>query len=253
MPASWSPEANVLTLLLSPVPRAGPCVAVSSLAPGPEGFPSSAAPGEVAGTARALQSTVASGAGGTPGRIRKIDRVCGHFRRKRIGFIHSDSDTGRKHLANLPQGGRTPGRGSGVCLRTAGREGCLRPAQKALPGSRSRVERRVVDHGSYAQYAEILRASRKLSGDAQFLAVNSGAQQMVRLLGADAEGLIFSQVVPFPMVRGHPVVREYPRCPAWPAELKQEPSFSSLEGFINAKVLAEAPAARRPGESRAKA
>jgi ABC-type branched-subunit amino acid transport system substrate-binding protein len=90
-----------------------------------------------------------------------------------------------------------------------------------------------------AQYAEIIRTAKKHGGRAQFLAVNSGAQQMVRLLGNDSRGLIFPQVVPFPWFDATPVVREYRealKAHAPSAEL----SFSSLEGFINAKVLVEA-------------
>jgi ABC-type branched-subunit amino acid transport system substrate-binding protein len=62
---------------------------------------------------------------------------------------------------------------------------------------------------------------------------------MVRVLGGDAAGLIFAQVVPFPWFDATPVVHEYRE--ALKAHAPQaEPSFSSLEGYINAKVLVEA-------------
>jgi ABC-type branched-subunit amino acid transport system substrate-binding protein len=174
----------------------------------------------------------------------KLVEYAAIFGQKRIGFIHSDSDTGRKHLANLRKVAER--HGAEVVLASALPTGKnpFDPAKIASDLARSRVEA-VLNHGSYAQYAEILRASRKQGGSAQFLAVNSGAQQMVRLLGADARGLIFSQVVPFPWFEATPVVREY-RDALRTLQPRPEPSFSSLEGFVNAKVLVEA--LRRAGQ-----
>jgi ABC-type branched-subunit amino acid transport system substrate-binding protein len=166
------------------------------------------------------------------------------YGQKRIGFIHSDSDTGRKHLANLRKVAERYGAEVVLALPLPAGKNPFDPAKIATDLVRARVET-VLNHGSYAQYAEILRASRRQGGSAQFLAVNSGAQQMVRLLGADAKGLIFSQVVPFPWFEATPVVREY-RDALRGMQPAPDPSFSSMEGFINAKVLVEA--LRRTGQ-----
>jgi ABC-type branched-subunit amino acid transport system substrate-binding protein len=174
----------------------------------------------------------------------KLVEYAALFGQKRIGFIHSDSDTGRKHLANLRKVAERYGAEVVLALPLPTGKNPLDPAKIATDLARARVET-VINHGSYAQYADIMRASRKQGGAAQFLAVNSGAQQMVRLLGADAKGLIFSQVVPFPWFEATPVVREY-RDALRGILPKPEPSFSSLEGFINAKVLVEA--LRRAGQ-----
>ena len=72
--------------------------------------------------------------------------------------------------------------------------------------------------------------------DTRFMAVNSGAQQMARTLGKDAHGIIFTQVVPFPWGATPPVVAEH-KAALKAAAPSAEPSFSSLEGFISAKVL----------------
>jgi ABC-type branched-subunit amino acid transport system substrate-binding protein len=160
------------------------------------------------------------------------------FGMRRVGFVHSDSETGRKHLANV----RKLADRHGVTLALAVP---LPPGKDAFDPQKITAEimkheiDAVLNHGSYSQYAEIIRTAKKHGGRAQFLAVNSGAQQMVRLLGNDSRGLIFAQVVPFPWFDATPVVREYRealKAHAPSAEL----SFSSLEGFINAKVLVEA-------------
>jgi ABC-type branched-subunit amino acid transport system substrate-binding protein len=159
------------------------------------------------------------------------------FGRKRIGFVHSESDTGRKHLANVRRLADRFGAVVALALPLpSGKD--FDPARIAEEIAKARVDA-VLNHGSYGQYAEIIRAARKQGSTTQFLAVNSGAQQMVRLLGGDAAGLIFAQVVPFPWFDATPVVHEYRE--ALKAHSPQaEPSFSSLEGYINAKVLVEA-------------
>jgi ABC-type branched-subunit amino acid transport system substrate-binding protein len=156
---------------------------------------------------------------------------------KRLGFVHSDSDTGRKHLANVQRISERHGVvvALPVTLRS-GKDG-FDPARVASDIGNARLDA-VLNHGSYGQYAEIIRAAKKQGIRTQFLAVNSGAQQMVQLLGSDAVGLIFAQVVPFPWAPLIPIVREYHGALKSHAP-QSAPSFSSLEGFINAKVLVE--------------
>lgn len=152
----------------------------------------------------------------------------------RIAFVHADSDTGRMHLANVRK-----------LLAARGKELTLAIALPAKPDpaaiakqlAGNRIEA-VFNHGSYSTYADILRQTRAIGATTQFMAVNSGAQQMVRLLGADARGLIFTQVVPYPWGARHAIAREYQVAlrkidPAAPH------SFSGLEGYISAKVLLE--------------
>ncbi len=65
-----------------------------------------------------------------------------------------------------------------------------------------------------------------------------GNEGTVRLLGESATGLIVSQTVPYPYSRKYPIANEYVSL------MKDAPQgslgFSGMEGFIAAKVLAEA-------------
>jgi ABC-type branched-subunit amino acid transport system substrate-binding protein len=160
------------------------------------------------------------------------------FGRKRIGFIHSDSETGRKHLANVRRLADRYGAVVALALPLPSGKEAFDPARMAGEMAKAGVDA-LLNHGSYGQYAEIIRAAKKQGSRIQFLAINSGAQQMVKLLGGDAAGLIFAQVVPFPWFEATPIVREYRETLKIHAP-QAEPSFSSLEGFINAKVLVEA-------------
>jgi ABC-type branched-subunit amino acid transport system substrate-binding protein len=168
----------------------------------------------------------------------KLVEYAAVFGRKRIAFVHSDSDTGRKHLANVRRLADRYGAVLALALPLPSGKEVFDPARMASEIEKARVDA-VLNHGSYGQYAEIIRAARKQGSTTQFLAVNSGAQQMVRLLGNDGTGLIFAQVVPFPWFDATPVVHEYREALKIHAP-QAEPSFSSLEGFINAKVLVEA-------------
>jgi ABC-type branched-subunit amino acid transport system substrate-binding protein len=157
------------------------------------------------------------------------------YGRTRMAFLHSDSDTGRQHLANVRKLLDARKLELALAVPLGGQSD---PAKIAAELKAARVQA-MFNHGSYAQYAAIIREAKKLGLDIQFLAVNSGAQQMVRLLGPDATGLIFTQVVPYPWRTVPAVVKEFRE------ELKArspgvDVSFSALEGFISAKVLVEA-------------
>lgn len=66
-----------------------------------------------------------------------------------------------------------------------------------------------------------------------------GTQATVKALGTDATGIAITQVVPLPGNAVIPVVREFQQ--AWKAlGTNVEPSHLALEGYINARVFAEA-------------
>ena len=66
-----------------------------------------------------------------------------------------------------------------------------------------------------------------------------GTSANIKALGADATGMAVSQVVPLPTNAVAPVVRAFQQ--AWKAAgASAEPSHLALEGYINARVFAEA-------------
>ncbi|MBX3656816.1 MAG: ABC transporter substrate-binding protein [Ramlibacter sp.] len=73
-----------------------------------------------------------------------------------------------------------------------------------------------------------------------------GSAATIKTLGDDATGIALSQVVPLPSNTVVPVVREFQQ--AWKAAgVTLEPSHLALEGYINARVFAEA--VRRAGRT----
>jgi branched-chain amino acid transport system substrate-binding protein len=152
---------------------------------------------------------------------------------RRIAFMHSDSDTGRKHLANVQKLLGARGLQLALAIPLAGKPDAAQVARQLKDAGIQAM----FNHGAYATYAEVIREARKLGLQTQFLAINSGAQQMVRSLGADAAGLIFTQVVPYPWATVPSVVKEFRDSVK---EIEGGISFSAMEGFMSAKVLAEA-------------
>ena len=150
---------------------------------------------------------------------------------RRVAFFHADSDTGRRHLANVQK--LAAPRAIEVVAVVA-KSGAT-PESLAQAIGAANVDA-VFNHGSYAVYADAIKAAKAAGIRPTFMAVNSGAAQMARLLGADAKGLIFTQVVPFPWSVAVPVVKEYQQALARHAA-GTAPSFSGLEGYVSAKVL----------------
>jgi ABC-type branched-subunit amino acid transport system substrate-binding protein len=97
----------------------------------------------------------------------------------------------------------------------------------------------VIMISAYKSCAAFIKAMKAKGAYAQFLNVSFvGSRALSAELGAEGRGVGISQVVPFPWSIGTPVVKEYQKM--LPAQTgKDNYSFTSLEGFIAAKVMVE--------------
>lgn len=94
------------------------------------------------------------------------------------------------------------------------------------------------------EFARALRTQRK--GLPMYALSIMGAAATVNAMGADATGMTVSQIVPLPGNFSMNVVRDFSA--AWKAsKTPMEPSHLALEGYINARVFAEA--LRRTGKN----
>jgi len=97
----------------------------------------------------------------------------------------------------------------------------------------------VIQIGAYKSCAAFIKAMTKVGVVAQYMNVSFvGARALAQELGNDGRGVGISQVVPFPWNGGVPVVREYQKLTLAKTG-KETYSFTSLEGFIAAKVMVE--------------
>lgn len=92
---------------------------------------------------------------------------------------------------------------------------------------------------------DVIKATNALARGAQYYTLSiMGTNASVRALGADGVGVVVSSVVPFPWSSGVPIVREYQeamrRAGKSGKAQASEFSFTSLESYLNARVLVEA-------------
>src|SRR5215471_5407910 len=98
----------------------------------------------------------------------------------------------------------------------------------------------VVMVGAYTPCAEFIKLARKISFNPVFVNISFvGASALAKELGADGEGVIVSQVVPFPWDASLPVVADYQA--ALKAEDPQAAAdFVSLEGYLVGRLATAA-------------
>lgn len=98
----------------------------------------------------------------------------------------------------------------------------------------------VVLVAAYKSCAAFIRAARAAGYLGNFYNLSFvGTQALASELGADARGVIVSQVMPFPFTAQKPIAAEYlERCKAATGPGK-DPSYTGIEGFVAAKTLIE--------------
>ncbi|MCU0762221.1 MAG: ABC transporter substrate-binding protein [Hydrogenophaga sp.] len=104
----------------------------------------------------------------------------------------------------------------------------------------------IVQIGAYKACAAFVRAARQKGFIGSFYNVSFvGTQALIDELGKDARGVVVSQVMPFPYSPVTQIAGEY--LAALKNKQGHSPNYSSMEGFVAAKVFTEA--ARRGGRN----
>jgi ABC-type branched-subunit amino acid transport system substrate-binding protein len=97
----------------------------------------------------------------------------------------------------------------------------------------------VVQIGAYKACAAFIRDARKAGYGGTFFNVSFvGTQALADELGKEANGIMVSQVMPFPFSTTTPISREYLEA-VRKAGGDAKPNYSSMEGYLAAKVFAE--------------
>jgi ABC-type branched-subunit amino acid transport system substrate-binding protein len=105
----------------------------------------------------------------------------------------------------------------------------------------------VVQISAYKSCAAFIRESRKAGYGGTFYNVSFvGTQALADELGRQAMGVVVSQVMPFPFSQTTPISREY-LAAVQRAGGDNKPNYSSMEGYVAAKVFTEG--LRRAGKA----
>jgi branched-chain amino acid transport system substrate-binding protein len=104
----------------------------------------------------------------------------------------------------------------------------------------------IVMISAYKSCAAFIRAARKAGFGGNFYNVSFvGTQALAKELGADARGVVVSQVMPYPFSPNTTVAGDYLAAGKAAEGDKFSPNYSSIEGYVAARVVTEA--LRRPG------
>jgi branched-chain amino acid transport system substrate-binding protein len=94
--------------------------------------------------------------------------------------------------------------------------------------------------GAYKACAEFIRLARKIGLDAVFVNISFvGSNALAKDLGTDGQGVVITQVVPFPEDASIPVVAEYQKA-LKAAKPEAEFDFVSLEGYMVGRLVVQA-------------
>ena len=98
----------------------------------------------------------------------------------------------------------------------------------------------VVQIGAYKGCAAFIREARKAGYGGTFYNVSFvGTQALADELGKDGAGVVVSQVVPSPYKPARPIASEFAEAVKATASKEVQANFSSMEGYLAAKVFAE--------------
>ncbi len=148
---------------------------------------------------------------------------------KSIAILYQDDGFGRVGLdgvtAALEKRGMTLTAEGTYTRNTTAVKKALLEIRKAKPDA-------VVMVGAYKPVAEFIKLARKMKLDAAYVNISFvGSDALAKELGDDGDGVIISQVVPFPWDASVPVVAQYTEA-LKAVDAAAEPGFVSLEGYF---------------------
>jgi ABC-type branched-subunit amino acid transport system substrate-binding protein len=155
---------------------------------------------------------------------------------RKIGVIYQDDPFGKAVLEGvklaLQKHSAAPAALGTFVRNTVDIDSGLKEVMAARPQA-------VIIAGPYAPAAAIVKHAHATGWTPQFLTVSFvGTEEFIKEAGADAEGTIITQVMPPYDRTDYPTVAQYRKCLAKysPGEA---PTFTSLEGFVDAMVVVE--------------
>jgi ABC-type branched-subunit amino acid transport system substrate-binding protein len=166
----------------------------------------------------------------------------------RIAVLHADDSFGKDGLAGYQAAMTARGMKPVAVASYARGTVKVEDAVKAIASAQPQAVVMVCAANAGAAF---IKQARKLGASPQFVLLsNVSSQAFIQDLGADGRGVAVSQVGPWPFSVDTPLVKEYQA--AMKGNKSTEYSYSSLEGFIAAKVMVEGLRRAGPAPTREK-
>jgi len=151
----------------------------------------------------------------------------------RIAILYQDDSFGRVGLAGVNKALEKRGL-SLVAEGTYKRN--TTAVKSALLAIRKAKPQAVVMVGAYKPIAEFIKLARKTKLSATFVNISFvGSKALAKELGKDGEGVVITQVVPFPWDASIPLVKQY-QAAMKAHDPSAEPGFVSLEGYMVGRI-----------------
>lgn len=152
---------------------------------------------------------------------------------KNIAILYQDDSFGRVGLAGV----RKAMEKRGLSLVAEGTyERNTLAVKTALIEIRKQKPDAVVMVGAYKPIAEFIKVARSISFNPTFVNISFvGSNALAEALGPTGDGVIISQVVPFPGDASIALVKQY-QAAIKAIDPKTEPSFVSLEGYMAGRL-----------------
>lgn len=167
---------------------------------------------------------------------------------KSVAIFYQDNSYGRDGLAGVK-----------LALEKRGMEltaeGTFERNTRAVASAMRTLKRAepeaVVMVGTYGPCAEFIKLARKSGFNPVFVNISFvGANALAKELGPDGQGVVVSQVVPFPWDTSIKVVADY-QAAEKALDPKLKPDFISLEGYLSGRLVAAALEMAGPNPTRA--
>ena len=152
----------------------------------------------------------------------------------RIGVVHVDDSFGKDGLAGAERGLKEANIKPVWILKYDRSKPDLKPIIDTI--AKADVQS-VILIGSGSQAADIIRGARAAGSTTAFITLsNNSSSSFIKLLGDSARGVMVTQVFPNPRRTTHAFLLEFQNLAK---DAGIDPSYTSLEGFVSAKVLVE--------------
>lgn len=150
-----------------------------------------------------------------------------------VAFMHGDNEVGKIHLENVKIAAKDFGQQVvlPIPIKPDTTDAQIDEALAAMEKTKVNV---LLHNVSGKMFAKLVQKAKAKGMTTTFMGVNQESFEIAKMLGKDAQGIVFAQVVPSPWQRKIELAREYQDAAN---KAKLELSYGSLEGFMTAKAL----------------
>lgn len=163
-----------------------------------------------------------------------VERLTKDLKHERIAILYQDDAFGRAGLAGVQKAMQK----RNMQLAAEGTfERNTVAVKQALIDIRKGNPQAVIMVGPYKPMAEFIKLARQIKMDATFVNISFvGSDALAKEVGEAGEGVVITQVVPFPWDAGIPVVKDY-HAALKAFDASAQPGFVSLEGYMVGRLV----------------